>query len=100
MLVTPDGCPLAIRRGRPGRATYWVLPGGHVDPGDQTLEATLGREISEEIAGEADITSLMQVLESASAPMACPLRGHVPKAVRDGRRSLPCGCELPADEPC
>ena len=66
MLVTPDGCLLAIRRDRPGRATYWVLPGGHVDPGDQSLEAALGREISEEIAGEADVTSLMQVLESGS----------------------------------
>jgi 8-oxo-dGTP pyrophosphatase MutT (NUDIX family) len=29
------GCLLAIRRDRPDRATYWVLPGGHVDPGDQ-----------------------------------------------------------------
>ena len=60
VLVTPDGCLLAIRRDRPGRATYWVLPGGHVDPGDQSLEAALSREISEEIAGEAEITSLVQ----------------------------------------
>ncbi len=28
VLVTPDGCLLAIRRDRPDRATYWVLPGG------------------------------------------------------------------------
>ena len=66
MLVTPDGCLLAIRRDRPDRATYWVLPGGHVDPGDQSLEAALSREISEEIAGEADITSLLQVLDPGS----------------------------------
>jgi ADP-ribose pyrophosphatase YjhB (NUDIX family) len=33
VLVTPDGCLLTIRRDRPGRTTYWVLPGGHVDPG-------------------------------------------------------------------
>jgi ADP-ribose pyrophosphatase YjhB (NUDIX family) len=64
VLVTPAGCLLAIRRDRPDRATYWVLPGGHVDIGDQSLEAALSREISEEIAGEADITSLLQVLES------------------------------------
>lgn len=44
-----------------------VLPGGHVDPGDQSLEAALSREISEEIAGEAGITSLLQVLESGVA---------------------------------
>jgi 8-oxo-dGTP pyrophosphatase MutT (NUDIX family) len=62
----PDGCLLAIRRDRPDRATYWVLPGGHVDPGDQSLEAALSREISEEIGGEADIASLLQVLESGA----------------------------------
>ena len=53
VLVTPDDCLLAIRRDRPDRATYWVLPGGHVDPEDQNIEAALSREISEEIAGEA-----------------------------------------------
>jgi 8-oxo-dGTP pyrophosphatase MutT (NUDIX family) len=66
VLVTPDGCLLAIRRDRPDHATYWVLPGGHVDPRDQSLEAALSREISEEIGGQADITSLLQVLESGS----------------------------------
>jgi 8-oxo-dGTP pyrophosphatase MutT (NUDIX family) len=32
---------------RPGRAVYWVLPGGHVDRGDRSLEAALSREIGE-----------------------------------------------------
>jgi 8-oxo-dGTP pyrophosphatase MutT (NUDIX family) len=64
MLITPDGCLLAIRRDRPDRATYWVLPGGHVDPEDRSLEAALSREISEEIGGKASITSLLQVLDS------------------------------------
>jgi ADP-ribose pyrophosphatase YjhB (NUDIX family) len=66
VLVTPEGCMLAIRRDRPGQATYWVLPGGHVDPADHSREAALSREISEEIAGEADITSLLHVLEAES----------------------------------
>jgi 8-oxo-dGTP pyrophosphatase MutT (NUDIX family) len=66
VLVTPGGCLLVIRRDRPGRATYWVLPGGHVDPGDQSVEAALSREISEEIGGEADITGLLQVLDSGA----------------------------------
>jgi ADP-ribose pyrophosphatase YjhB (NUDIX family) len=66
VLVTPDGCLLVIRRDRPDRAAYWVLPGGHVDPEDQNIEAALSREISEEIAGEADITSLLQVLDSGA----------------------------------
>jgi 8-oxo-dGTP pyrophosphatase MutT (NUDIX family) len=50
-LVTPGGCLLAIRRDRLGRAMYWVLPGGHVDYGDQSVEAALSREISEEFGG-------------------------------------------------
>ena len=54
VLVTPDGCLLAIRRDRPGRVTYCVLPGGHVDPGGRSLEAALSREISEEIAEKLD----------------------------------------------
>lgn len=66
VLVTPGGCLLVIRRDRPGRATYWVLPGGHADPGDQSVEAALSREISEEIGGEADITGLLQVLDSGA----------------------------------
>lgn len=66
VLVTPEGRMLAIRRYRPGQATYWVLPGGHVDPADQNREAALSREIREEIAGEPDIISLLHVLESSS----------------------------------
>jgi ADP-ribose pyrophosphatase YjhB (NUDIX family) len=66
VLVTPGECLLAIRRDRSDRATYWVQPGGHVDPGDQSLETALSREIREEIAGEADIVSLLQVLDSGA----------------------------------
>jgi 8-oxo-dGTP pyrophosphatase MutT (NUDIX family) len=39
ILITPAGTMLAIRRTRPGQAVYWVLPGGHVDPGDADTEA-------------------------------------------------------------
>jgi ADP-ribose pyrophosphatase YjhB (NUDIX family) len=63
ILITPDGRMLAIRRDRPGRERYWVLPGGHVDPGDSDREAALSREIREEIAGEPEIFSLLHVLE-------------------------------------
>jgi 8-oxo-dGTP pyrophosphatase MutT (NUDIX family) len=42
-----------------------VLPGGHVDPGDQSLEAALSLEISEETGGMADITSLLQVMSGS-----------------------------------
>ena len=66
VLVTPGGCMLAIRRDRPGRATYWVLPGGHVDRGFQALVSAIGREIREEVAGEVDIISLLHVLDSGA----------------------------------
>lgn len=62
VLVTPAGTMLAIRRDRPGRPVYWVLPGGHVDPGDHDAEAALRREITEEVAGEPQIVSLLYIL--------------------------------------
>ncbi|MGH3273014.1 MAG: NUDIX hydrolase [Streptosporangiaceae bacterium] len=65
VLVTPAGTMLAIRRNRPGQPAYWVLPGGHVDPGDADTEAALHREIAEEIAGEPRIASLLHVLGDA-----------------------------------
>jgi ADP-ribose pyrophosphatase YjhB (NUDIX family) len=55
---------LAVRRDRPGRKRYWVLPGGHVDPDDRDIEAALSREIREEIAGDPEIVSVLYVLEA------------------------------------
>jgi 8-oxo-dGTP pyrophosphatase MutT (NUDIX family) len=65
LLVTPVGTMLAIRRDRPGQPVYWVLPGGHVDPGDADREAALRREIAEEIAGEPQVVSLVHILDGA-----------------------------------
>lgn len=62
LLVTPDHDLLAIKRIRPGQAPYWVLPGGGVEAGED-LEATLARELREEIAVSADVHSLLYVLE-------------------------------------
>jgi 8-oxo-dGTP pyrophosphatase MutT (NUDIX family) len=62
LLITPDDRLLTIKRIWPGRAPYWVLPGGGVEPGDRDLEAALHREIREELAGRADIHSLLQIL--------------------------------------
>ncbi|MFG3347953.1 NUDIX domain-containing protein [Streptomyces sp. NPDC048018] len=64
VLVTPDSTMLAIRRTRPGIPEYWVLPGGGVEPGDESREAALHREIHEEIAGKADIVRLFHTMES------------------------------------
>ncbi|MGW1126782.1 NUDIX hydrolase [Streptomyces sp. NPDC002526] len=64
VLVTPDHTMLVIRRTRPGRPVYWVLPGGGVEPTDESREAALHREIHEEIAGKADIVRLLHTMES------------------------------------
>ncbi|ALO12387.1 NUDIX hydrolase [Streptomyces venezuelae] len=55
---------LVIRRTRPGIPEYWVLPGGGVEPDDESREAALHREIHEEIAGKADIIRLLHTVES------------------------------------
>ena len=62
VLVTPDHDLLTIKRIRPGQDPYWVLPGGGVEVGED-LEATLARELREEIAAAADLHSLLAVLE-------------------------------------
>ncbi|MFE5908812.1 NUDIX domain-containing protein [Streptomyces wedmorensis] len=64
ILVTADDTMLVIRRIRPGIPEYWVLPGGGVEPGDESREAALHREIHEEIAGKADIIRLLHTTES------------------------------------
>ncbi|MEU6309670.1 NUDIX domain-containing protein [Streptomyces sp. NPDC047014] len=64
VLVTADGTMLVIRRTKPGVPVYWVLPGGGVEPTDESREAALHREIHEEIAGKADIVRLLHTMES------------------------------------
>ncbi|MFB6633335.1 NUDIX domain-containing protein [Streptomyces sp. NPDC056362] len=64
VLVTADDTMLVIRRTRPGIPVYWVLPGGGVEPGDESRESALHREIHEEIAGKADIIRLLHTLET------------------------------------
>jgi ADP-ribose pyrophosphatase YjhB (NUDIX family) len=62
LLVTPEGHFLAVKRLRPGQAPYWVLPGGGIEPGE-THHQALTRELREELAADADIRSLLYVLE-------------------------------------
>ncbi|MYR03545.1 MULTISPECIES: NUDIX domain-containing protein [unclassified Streptomyces] len=64
VLVTPDDTMLVIRRTKPGIPEYWVLPGGGVEPSDESREAALHREIHEEIAGKADIIRILHTMES------------------------------------
>lgn len=64
VLITADETMLVIRRTRPGIPEYWVLPGGGVEPSDESREAALHRELHEEIAGRADIIRLFHMMES------------------------------------
>ncbi|GGL12988.1 hypothetical protein Sme01_20280 [Sphaerisporangium melleum] len=63
VLVTPGGGVLTIKRVRPGKAPYWVLPGGGVEDDDASLTEALLREVREELGGEASVRSLIHVLE-------------------------------------
>jgi 8-oxo-dGTP pyrophosphatase MutT (NUDIX family) len=62
ILITPANTMLVIKRTKPGMAPYWVLPGGHADDTDSSLEAALRREIREELAGDATVLRLIDVL--------------------------------------
>ncbi|MCX4502163.1 NUDIX hydrolase [Streptomyces anulatus] len=64
VLVTADDTMLVIRRTKPGIPEYWVLPGGGVEPSDESREAALHREIHEEIAGKADFIRLLHTMET------------------------------------
>ncbi|QSB14177.1 NUDIX domain-containing protein [Natronosporangium hydrolyticum] len=63
VLITPTNELVTIRRQRPDTPTYWVLPGGHVESTDDTLEQALHREIREELGGTASLHSLIHVLD-------------------------------------
>ncbi|WDO07612.1 NUDIX domain-containing protein [Streptomyces murinus] len=64
VLVTPNDTMLVIRRTKPDIPEYWVMPGGGVEPSDESREAALHREIHEEIAGKADIIRILHTMES------------------------------------
>ncbi|MFF4614869.1 NUDIX domain-containing protein [Nonomuraea jabiensis] len=49
VLLDHDERLVIFRRTVPGRDVYWSIPGGHVEPGDDTLEHTLHRELLEEL---------------------------------------------------
>ncbi|MEU4116870.1 NUDIX domain-containing protein [Kitasatospora sp. NPDC028055] len=64
VLLTPSNTMLLIKRIRPGIDPYWVIVGGKIEPTDASPEDALRREVREEIAGEAEIVSLLHTIET------------------------------------
>ncbi|MFE3505991.1 NUDIX domain-containing protein [Kitasatospora sp. NPDC059160] len=64
VLLTPNDTTLLIKRIRPGIDPYWVIVGGKIEPTDASPEDALLREVREEIAGEAEIVSLLHTIET------------------------------------
>ncbi|MFI9788420.1 NUDIX domain-containing protein [Kitasatospora sp. NPDC051984] len=64
VLLTPNNTTLLIKRIRPGIDPYWVIVGGKIEPTDAGPEEALLREVREEIAGEAEIVSLLHTIET------------------------------------
>ncbi|MFD0397145.1 NUDIX domain-containing protein [Kitasatospora sp. NPDC127121] len=64
VLLTPNDTMLLIKRIRPGIDPYWVIVGGKIEPTDASPEEALLREVREEIAGEAEIVSLLHTIET------------------------------------
>ncbi len=66
IVLTPNGTMLVIKRTKPETPPYWVLPGGHTDEGDASLEDALRRELREELGGDAMVRSLVDVIHRDS----------------------------------
>ncbi len=59
-LVIDDGKVLLIRRARPPGAGMWSIPGGHIELGEDIMEAA-ARELKEETGLEADPIGVVNV---------------------------------------
>lgn len=57
-----DGALLLVRHEKPGRAPYWVLPGGRLEPGE-TIPRCAEREVSEETGLDGRFIGVLYVSE-------------------------------------
>ncbi len=86
-VVARDGRVLLARHEKGGES-YWVLPGGAVEPGE-TLAGALVRELREEAGLEVEVGDLLFVNdgyrpEEASPPSCCPTDSRVESSSRAG----------------
>ncbi len=60
ILIDDDGRLVLIKRTKPDQAPSWTAPGGGVDPTDESVEAALHRELTEELGGAASGAAVAQ----------------------------------------
>ena len=70
ILLTGRGTILFIKRVKPGRAPYYVAPGGGMEDQDADLLATLHRELAEELGASIEALATAFVLEHTKAGKA------------------------------
>jgi ADP-ribose pyrophosphatase YjhB (NUDIX family) len=66
ILLTANGELLMIKRSKPGQAPYWTAPGGGVEDADKSVEASLHRELAEELGARATGASQVFLVSTRS----------------------------------
>jgi ADP-ribose pyrophosphatase YjhB (NUDIX family) len=75
VVAVKDGRVLLIRRAKPPREGRWALPGGRQRLGE-TVRETARRELREETGIEAEVTALLDVVDSITRDGAGAVAYH------------------------
>ncbi len=75
VVAVRDGRVLLIRRGKPPREGRWSLPGGRQRLGE-TVRETAARELREETGVTAEVTALLDVVDSITRDPAGAIAYH------------------------
>ena len=75
VVAVRDGRVLLIRRGKPPREGRWSLPGGRQRLGE-TVRETAARELREETGVAAEVTALLDVVDSITRDNAGAIAYH------------------------